>query len=193
MIPTPASSSRPMSVAGIVILSMILAIVTDYRTLDAQPSEVRRAGSRPRMTEVSEDNAVTHDTDAEPAGRLLSRLRARNSLPGACGAVPAAALCWRCLATALGSHRQAGSVLRPRQGGRARQAGPRHGRPQDGKVTLVNVFASWCVPCRQEQAALLLLSQTGQRIVGIAYKDQPANTRRFLGQDGDPYQAVVPT
>ena len=59
-----------------------------------------------------------------------------------------------------------------------------------GKVTLVNVFASWCVPCREESAALMLLSQSGVRIVGIAYKDQPDNTRRFLGQEGDPYQAV---
>ena len=59
-----------------------------------------------------------------------------------------------------------------------------------GKVTLVNVFASWCVPCREEASALMLLSQTGVRIVGIAYKDQPENTRRFLGQEGDPYQAV---
>ena len=59
-----------------------------------------------------------------------------------------------------------------------------------GGVTLVNVFASWCVPCREEAPALMLLSQTGVRIVGIAYKDQPENTRRFLGQDGDPYQAV---
>lgn len=59
-----------------------------------------------------------------------------------------------------------------------------------GQVTLVNVFASWCVPCRQEQSALVLLSQSGQRIVGIAYKDKPENTRRFLGEDGNPYQAV---
>ncbi len=59
-----------------------------------------------------------------------------------------------------------------------------------GSVTLVNVFASWCVPCREEAPALMLLSQTGVRIVGIAYKDQPENTRRFLGQDGDPYLAV---
>jgi cytochrome c biogenesis protein CcmG/thiol:disulfide interchange protein DsbE len=59
-----------------------------------------------------------------------------------------------------------------------------------GGVTLVNVFASWCVPCREEAPALMLLSQTGVRIVGIAYKDQPENTRRFLGLEGDPYQAV---
>lgn len=61
---------------------------------------------------------------------------------------------------------------------------------EKGKVTLVNVFASWCIPCRQEAASLLLLSQTGIPIVGIAYKDKPENTRRFLGEDGDPYQAV---
>ena len=35
-----------------------------------------------------------------------------------------------------------------------------------------------------------MLSQSGVRIVGIAYKDKPENTRRFLGQDGDPYKAV---
>ncbi len=59
-----------------------------------------------------------------------------------------------------------------------------------GEVTLVNVFASWCVPCRQEAPALMLLAQTGTKIVGIAYKDQPENTRRFLGTEGDPYAAV---
>ena len=59
-----------------------------------------------------------------------------------------------------------------------------------GQVTLVNVFASWCVPCRQEAPALMLLSQGGTRIVGIAYKDRPDNTRRFLGAEGDPYAAV---
>ncbi len=59
-----------------------------------------------------------------------------------------------------------------------------------GQVTLVNVFASWCVPCHEEAPALQLLSRTGIAIVGIAYKDKPENTRRFLGQDGDPYKAV---
>ena len=59
-----------------------------------------------------------------------------------------------------------------------------------GQVTLLNVFASWCVPCREEAPALLALAKSGQRIVGIAYKDQPANTLRFLGEDGDPFQAV---
>jgi cytochrome c biogenesis protein CcmG/thiol:disulfide interchange protein DsbE len=59
-----------------------------------------------------------------------------------------------------------------------------------GKVTVVNVFASWCVPCHQEHATLLLLQRVGVNLVGIAYKDEAENTRRFLGQDGNPYSAI---
>lgn len=59
-----------------------------------------------------------------------------------------------------------------------------------GQVTLVNFFASWCVPCRQEQPALMALSKSGQRLVGVAYKDQPQNTRRFLDEEGNPYSAI---
>lgn len=60
-----------------------------------------------------------------------------------------------------------------------------------GKVTLVNVFASWCGPCRQEHPYLLELSRD-QRfvIVGLNYKDQAENARRFLGELGNPYRAV---
>ena len=61
---------------------------------------------------------------------------------------------------------------------------------QAGKVTVVNVFASWCVPCHQEHATLLLLQSVGVNLVGIAYKDEAENTRRFLGQDGNPYSAI---
>jgi cytochrome c biogenesis protein CcmG/thiol:disulfide interchange protein DsbE len=61
---------------------------------------------------------------------------------------------------------------------------------KQGQVTVVNVFASWCVPCHQEHATLLLLPGMGVNLVGIAYKDQAENTRRFLGQDGNPYAAV---
>jgi cytochrome c biogenesis protein CcmG/thiol:disulfide interchange protein DsbE len=60
-----------------------------------------------------------------------------------------------------------------------------------GKVTLVNVFASWCVPCRDEHPFLLELAKDpGVRLVGINYKDQPENARRFLGSLGNPYAAV---
>ena len=60
-----------------------------------------------------------------------------------------------------------------------------------GEVSLVNVWASWCVPCRQEHPYLMNLAGAGQvRMYGMNYKDKTANARRFLGQLGNPYQAV---
>jgi len=60
-----------------------------------------------------------------------------------------------------------------------------------GKVTLVNVFASWCGPCRLEHPVLMELSKRGDiAVVGINYKDEPENARRFLASLGVPYQAV---
>jgi len=61
----------------------------------------------------------------------------------------------------------------------------------DGKVTLVNVFASWCAPCRQEHPVLEKLAKDNRiRLVGINYKDQAENARRFLGDLGNPYAAI---
>ena len=60
-----------------------------------------------------------------------------------------------------------------------------------GAVTLVNVWASWCVPCHDEAPLLEALSQDKRiRIVGINYKDQPENARRFLGRYGNPFVAA---
>lgn len=60
-----------------------------------------------------------------------------------------------------------------------------------GKPTLVNVWASWCAPCREEHPILMQLAQDPRlRLVGLNYKDAPENARRFLGQNGLPYAAV---
>lgn len=60
-----------------------------------------------------------------------------------------------------------------------------------GEVTLVNVWASWCPPCREEHPFLMELAARGDlRVVGINYKDDPENARRFLVTLGIPFTAV---
>ena len=60
-----------------------------------------------------------------------------------------------------------------------------------GHVTLLNVWASWCVPCHDEAPLLMQLAEDKRfRIAGINYKDQPDNARRFLGRYGNPFAAI---
>jgi cytochrome c biogenesis protein CcmG, thiol:disulfide interchange protein DsbE len=60
-----------------------------------------------------------------------------------------------------------------------------------GAVTVVNVWASWCVPCHDEAPLLMQLAQDSRlRLVGINYKDDPDNARRFLGHYGNPFVAA---
>src|SRR3984893_5167893 len=67
---------------------------------------------------------------------------------------------------------------------------------RQGEVTLVNVFASWCVPCHQEHELIMRLSadpalaHAGVRLFGLAYKDEPENLRRFLAEGGDPFVKI---
>jgi len=60
-----------------------------------------------------------------------------------------------------------------------------------GKVSVVNVWASWCVPCHDEAPLLTALGQDKRlQVIGINYKDQPENARRFLGRYGNPFGIV---
>jgi cytochrome c biogenesis protein CcmG/thiol:disulfide interchange protein DsbE len=61
-----------------------------------------------------------------------------------------------------------------------------------GKVWLLNVFASWCVPCLVEHPVLLQMSKDGTLpIVGFNYKDEPGAATAWLAKHGDPYSAIV--
>ncbi len=60
-----------------------------------------------------------------------------------------------------------------------------------GRPVLVNFFASWCAGCQVEHPFLLALSKQGVEIVGMDYKDEPADVQRWLGRLGNPYRQVA--
>jgi cytochrome c biogenesis protein CcmG, thiol:disulfide interchange protein DsbE len=65
-----------------------------------------------------------------------------------------------------------------------------------GHVSLVNIFASWCAPCRQEHPVLMVLArdeklkEKGVEIYGLSYKDEAANALGFLREGGNPFHRV---
>jgi len=59
-----------------------------------------------------------------------------------------------------------------------------------GQPRLVNIFASWCVPCIGEVKVLEQLQRRGVRIDGIAIRDRPDDLTQFLAQNGDPYERI---
>ena len=67
--------------------------------------------------------------------------------------------------------------------------------PTDAELTapgvkLVNFFASWCAPCRAEHPILRKISAAGVEVIGVNYKDAPANAKGFLAEMGDPYAHI---
>lgn len=60
-----------------------------------------------------------------------------------------------------------------------------------GDVTLVNVFASWCIPCKAEHPVITRLSrEQGVTVYGINYKDKPEDALTWLARNGNPYAAI---
>ena len=61
---------------------------------------------------------------------------------------------------------------------------------KDGEPRILNVFASWCVPCIAEAPQLLALARRGIPIDAVALRDRPEDVAEFLGRWGDPYQRI---
>ena len=59
-----------------------------------------------------------------------------------------------------------------------------------GKVSVLNVWASWCAPCMVEHPTLIELGKQGIPLFSINYKDKPEAARRFLATHGNPYRAI---
>ena len=60
-----------------------------------------------------------------------------------------------------------------------------------GQVTVLNVWGSWCLPCREEAPVLLRMAADPRyRLVGLDYKDEPANALKFLERFGNPFVAI---
>ncbi len=77
--------------------------------------------------------------------------------------------------------------LRPAAAGRPGLASSRFG---DGKPRLLNIFASWCVPCAAEAPQLAQLAAAGAEIDGIAMRDRPEDLAAFLQRNGNPFAAI---
>jgi cytochrome c biogenesis protein CcmG/thiol:disulfide interchange protein DsbE len=89
--------------------------------------------------------------------------------------------------------RDAPATVLPPVAGLERDGQPVPGLAADdfkGAITVLNVWASWCEPCRDEAPLLVQLARDPRiRMVGINYKDKPDNARRFLGRYGNPFAA----
>ena len=69
-------------------------------------------------------------------------------------------------------------------------AGLKSNQLADGRPRLVNVFASWCIPCRAEAPQLEALKRAGVPIDGIAIRDRPEDVAQFLQENGNPFDRI---
>jgi cytochrome c biogenesis protein CcmG/thiol:disulfide interchange protein DsbE len=60
-----------------------------------------------------------------------------------------------------------------------------------GQVSLLNVWATWCVSCRVEHPYLMDIAETGVRIIGLNYKDEVGAAQQWLAKYGDPYAQTI--
>lgn len=60
-----------------------------------------------------------------------------------------------------------------------------------GRVWVLNVFASWCVPCLVEHPLVTELARSGVKVVALNYKDKPEDASRWLARHGNPYAMVL--
>ncbi|MBN8500816.1 MAG: redoxin family protein [Sphingomonadales bacterium] len=60
----------------------------------------------------------------------------------------------------------------------------------DGKVRLLNIFASWCIPCAVEAPQLAQIKASGVEVVGVAIRDRPEELQAFLDRNGNPYSRI---
>ncbi len=70
------------------------------------------------------------------------------------------------------------------------QAGLARADMADGKVRLLNIFASWCVPCAVEAPQLAQLKASGVEVVGVAIRDRPNELQAFLARYGNPFTRI---
>lgn len=86
--------------------------------------------------------------------------------------------------------------LAPLAGATREDGGPlpglNHTALSQGRVSVINFWASWCAPCVQEHPLLVAVSQSHPDVAlyGVNYKDQVSNARRFLGRYGNPFTAI---
>ena len=59
------------------------------------------------------------------------------------------------------------------------------------QFTLINIWSSWCVPCREEHEELMILKEKNLNIVGLNYKDKKKNAINFLNELGSPFSNII--